>query len=161
MLADLALPHRVIPRIAEFARGGLPTPAGTDDGNQWVDGFCWLYCGQKWTRVLWIGPASVAGVQAPMYACGPCIRELQDRIWQSVLLNDEPAQSSGPTIRTDVHSPAGGRGGRHRGVVDRSAGNEPRTGQRCESHVAACCGPLPERWPTNAAGSGQYRIPMT
>ena len=78
MLTELALPHRVIPGIAEFARGGLPAPAATDDGNEWVDGFCWLYCGQQWTRVLWIGPASVAGAQAPMYACGPCIRTLHE-----------------------------------------------------------------------------------
>ena len=42
----------VIPGIAEFARGGLPTPARTDDGNPWVDGVCWLYCGQRWTRDL-------------------------------------------------------------------------------------------------------------
>lgn len=79
MLTGVALRHRVIPGITEFARGGLPAPAATDDGNEWVDGGCWLYCGQRWTRVLWIGPASVAGAQAPMYACGPCIRVLQER----------------------------------------------------------------------------------
>ncbi|MDQ0985964.1 hypothetical protein [Streptomyces sp. V2I9] len=44
MLAEVALQHRVIPAIAEFARGGLPSPAATDDGNEWVDGLCWLYC---------------------------------------------------------------------------------------------------------------------
>lgn len=56
MLTEVALQHRVIPGIAEFARGGLPSPAATDDGNEWVDGPCWLYCGQRWTRVLWIRP---------------------------------------------------------------------------------------------------------
>lgn len=45
----------------EVACGGLPAPAATDDRNAWVDGFCWLYCGQRWTRVLLIGPASIAG----------------------------------------------------------------------------------------------------
>lgn len=50
MLTEVALQHRVIPGIAEFARGGLPSPAATDDGNEWVDGLCWLYCGQRWTR---------------------------------------------------------------------------------------------------------------
>ncbi len=55
MLTEVALRHRVIPGIAKFARGGLPAPAATDDGNPWGDGLCWLYCGRRWTRVLWIG----------------------------------------------------------------------------------------------------------
>ncbi len=105
----------MIPGIAEFARGGLPTPAETDDGNHWVDGFCWLYCGQQWSRVLWIGPASVAGTQAPMYACGPCIRELQDRIWRSMLLNDEPARPAQAAVPVAPDPPTERRGGRHRG----------------------------------------------
>ncbi|MFJ4409535.1 hypothetical protein [Streptomyces sp. NPDC088910] len=92
MLTELSLQHRVIPGIAAFARGGLPEPATTDDGNDWTDGYCWLFCGQQWTRVLWIGPANVAGAQAPMYACGPCINELQERVWQAILLTDGPAQ---------------------------------------------------------------------
>ncbi|MFJ2025740.1 hypothetical protein ACIODW_18335 [Streptomyces sp. NPDC087897] len=44
MLAEVALQHRVIRGIAEFARGGLPSPAATDDGNEWAYGLCWLYC---------------------------------------------------------------------------------------------------------------------
>ncbi|WP_189525468.1 hypothetical protein [Streptomyces sindenensis] len=43
----VALQHTVIPRIAEFARGGLPGPAATDNGNEWVDGPCSLYRGQR------------------------------------------------------------------------------------------------------------------
>ncbi|CAL9534394.1 hypothetical protein SUDANB70_04124 [Streptomyces sp. enrichment culture] len=105
----------MIPGIAEFARGGLPAPAATDDGNEWVDGVCWLYCGQQWTRVLWIGPASVAGAQAPMYACGPCIRVLQERVWQSLLSKDEPARSDRPSKATAVGPPPARRTGRHRG----------------------------------------------
>lgn len=115
MLTELALPHRVVPGIAEFARGGLPAQAATDDGNHWVDGFCWLYCGQQWTRVLWIGPATVAGAQAAMFACGPCIQELQERVWQSILLNDEPARP-GPAAGSVESAPVDGRHvGRHRG----------------------------------------------
>jgi hypothetical protein len=111
---ELAVPHRVIPGIAEFARGGLPAPAGTDDGNHWIDGLCWLYCGQKWTRVLWIGPVSVAGAQAAMYACGPCIRELQEQVWQSILLNDDPVRSTRPGIPTQAEPVGGRRAGKHR-----------------------------------------------
>ncbi|WP_338671785.1 hypothetical protein V1460_02210 [Streptomyces sp. SCSIO 30461] len=115
MLTEVALQHRVIPGIAEFARGGLPTPAATDDGNEWVDGFCWLYCGQRWTRVLWIGPARVAGAQAPMYACGPCIRELQERVWQSILSKDEPALPHRSSETAEMEPSPARRTGRHRG----------------------------------------------
>lgn len=116
MLTEVALQHRVIPGIAEFARGGLPAPAATDDGNEWVDGFCWLYCGQRWTRVLWIGPARVAGAQAPMYACGPCIRVLQERVWQSLFSKDRPDRSAQRSEAAAVGRPTSGRKtGKHRG----------------------------------------------
>ncbi|RPE33847.1 hypothetical protein [Kitasatospora cineracea] len=113
MLAELSAPRLVVPGIAEFARGGLPEPPSTDDGNHWVDGFCWLYCGQQWTRVLWIGPASVAGAQAAMYGCEPCIRELQERVWRSILLNDEPAGPA-PAVAQGGRPAVSGRPGRHR-----------------------------------------------
>ncbi len=115
MLTEVALQHRVIPGIAEFARGGLPTPAATDDGNEWVDGLCWLYCGQRWTRVLWIGPARVADAQAPMYACGPCIRILQERVWQSLHSMDHPDHSTPRSEAAPVGQPTSSkRAGKHR-----------------------------------------------
>lgn len=115
MLTEAASRHRVTPGDAEFARGGLPAAAPTDDGNRWVDGSCWLYCGQRWTRVLWIGPASVAGAQAPMYACGPCIRALQERVWQSLLSRDEPTRPVRPSDATVAGPSSARRVGRHRG----------------------------------------------
>ncbi|MEV0882760.1 hypothetical protein AB0J03_02920 [Streptomyces microflavus] len=115
MLTEVALQHRVIPGIAEFARGGLPSPAATDDGNDWVDGLCWLHCGQRWTRVLWIGPAGVAGAQASMYACGACIGELQERVRQS-FYEGRPAGSTRPSESAAVgQSTSGRRTGKHRG----------------------------------------------
>ncbi|MFJ9826732.1 hypothetical protein ACIRSU_20520 [Streptomyces sp. NPDC101160] len=106
--------HLVIPGIAEFARGGLPDPPATDNGNDWVDGVCWLYCGQQRTRVLWIGPATVAGAQAPIYACGACIKELQARIWRSHRAQDAISHSApSPGRAPELRSAAGGRG-RHR-----------------------------------------------
>lgn len=115
MLPGLGLPcEPVIPGIAEFARGGLPSPPATDDGNHWVDGTCWLYCGRRRTRVLWIGPVSVAGAQAPMYACGPCIEELQERVWDSYQLRDYPDHpGQRPGCGRDGRAIAGSRG-RHR-----------------------------------------------
>ncbi len=108
------MPYRVIPGIADFARGGLPAPAATDDRNHWVDGYCWLYCGQQWTRVLWIGPVSVAGAKAPMYACGPCIQKLQDQVWESLLLSDGSAESAQIGVPAEAESSGGRPGGRHR-----------------------------------------------
>ncbi|MFJ9637331.1 hypothetical protein [Streptomyces sp. NPDC101178] len=102
MLTEVALQHRVIPGIAKFARGGLPSPAATDDGNEWVDGPRWLYCGRLWTRVLWIGPARVAGAQAPMYACGACIGALQERVWQSFFNENRPAGFTRPSESAEV-----------------------------------------------------------
>ncbi|KIF02018.1 hypothetical protein PL81_32395 [Streptomyces sp. RSD-27] len=106
------LNHLVIPGIAAYAHEGLPTPAQTDDSNTWVDGVCWLYCGQRRTRVLWIGPASVAGMQAPMFACSPCISELHKRVWQSIRLRDGSHGSTHTRIEVDDQSRP--RGGRHR-----------------------------------------------
>lgn len=113
MLTEFDLQHRVIPGIAAFARGGLPEPPATDDGNEWTDGYCWLFCGRQWTRVLWIGPANVAGAQAPMYACGPCIRELQERVWQALLLADESAPPRAAE-KPPVDPPAERSGAKHR-----------------------------------------------
>ncbi|MTE20169.1 hypothetical protein F0L17_13825 [Streptomyces sp. TRM43335] len=123
MLPEPAGPHRAAPGIPDFARGGLPAPAATDDGNRWVDGSCWLYCGRRWTRVLWVGPVNVAGVQAPMYACGPCIRKLQEQVWQAVLLNDAPTRSAQPGAPAGAEPPGRRRGGRHR-----ARGGFPRRG---------------------------------
>ncbi|GGS27778.1 hypothetical protein Snoj_10430 [Streptomyces nojiriensis] len=104
----------VIPGIEAFTREGLPAPAQTDDRNPWVDGVCWLYCGQRWTRVLWIGPASVAGMQAPMFACGPCIAELHQRVWRSLRISDEPDRPSAHARHLEQDEHGSPRGGRHR-----------------------------------------------
>lgn len=106
--------HMVIPGIASFACGGLPAPAQEGDRNPWVDGTCWLYCGQRWTRVLWIGPVSVAGIQAPMFACSSCIVELHERVWQSVCLRDELGRSGPQPTRAEEDEQTRPRGGRHR-----------------------------------------------
>jgi hypothetical protein len=58
-----------------------PPPAQSDDGNPWVDGWCWLWCGWQYTRVLWIGAVGTPGANAPLYACGACIRLLSESVW--------------------------------------------------------------------------------
>jgi hypothetical protein len=58
-----------------------PLPAQTDDQNTWVEGWCWLWCGFQYTSVLFIGATSTAGAHAPLFACGPCIAQLHDSVW--------------------------------------------------------------------------------
>ncbi|MDQ0985963.1 hypothetical protein QFZ71_003246 [Streptomyces sp. V2I9] len=66
--------------------------------------------------MLWIGPARVAGAQAPMYACGACISELQERVWQSFFNESRPAGSTRPSESAEVgQSTSGRRTGKHRG----------------------------------------------
>ena len=63
-------------------RGATPTPARatqTADGNLWMTGACWLYCRREGARVLRVGSVSTPGATGDVYACGPCIAEL-DRI---------------------------------------------------------------------------------
>lgn len=108
------LDHLMIPGIAAYTHEGLPAPAQTDDRNAWVDGVCWLYCGQRRRRVLWIGPANVAGMQAPMFACSPCITELHERVWRSVRLSDQLADPGCHPERSDGADYSRPRGGRHR-----------------------------------------------
>jgi hypothetical protein len=58
----------------------LPPVAQTGDANRWVTGHCWLWCDRDCVQVVWIGPASVQGHTAHMYACEACLRSLADRI---------------------------------------------------------------------------------
>lgn len=58
----------------------LPPVAQPRDGNAWVTGRCWFWCGRESARVLWTGPASVAGTTTGLYACGACLRLLADQI---------------------------------------------------------------------------------
>lgn len=75
MRTNPAVADVTLPVLAVLARAGQPEPPSTDDGNEWVDGSCWLWCRRAHGRVLFIGPATVSGVRVPMFACGPCIRE--------------------------------------------------------------------------------------
>ncbi|OEV13158.1 hypothetical protein AN218_04950 [Streptomyces nanshensis] len=45
----------------------------------WQDGECWL-CDADDRPVLWIGPVQTDTGTAPMFACKPCIRRLEERV---------------------------------------------------------------------------------
>lgn len=57
-------------------RDGWPLVAQTDDGNPWGTGACWLYCRREDVRVLWVGSVNTPGATGDVYACGPCLVEL-------------------------------------------------------------------------------------
>jgi hypothetical protein len=68
-------------------------------GQVWEQGDCWLWCQRQRVDVTWIGPASVGGLSAPMYACEPCIRQLGERVWLTNMrrdgsLSNEPHRAS-------------------------------------------------------------------
>ncbi|MEU5383236.1 hypothetical protein [Kitasatospora cineracea] len=136
----------IVPGIAEFARGGRPALPATDDGNDWSDGLCWLYC-LSWTRVMWIGRVTVAAADAPMNACAPCIRRLNDLLWEHLLLSGQgietgqlpaPAPAPAPTSRGPLALESGQPRARHKGrhrraVLDRwSQPWRPRTHDRAD-----------------------------
>ncbi|MFD0572512.1 hypothetical protein ACFQ0T_29085 [Kitasatospora gansuensis] len=81
------LPARmVLPGIAAFARADRPETPVPDDGNDWVLGRCWLYCGREQLPVLWIGPVTVVSATAAMHACASCISRLNDLLWDELLV---------------------------------------------------------------------------
>jgi hypothetical protein len=90
----------------------LPPTPRQDDGNHWETGRCWLWCGAVRTRVLWLGPATVAGTTTGFYACEMCVE---------VLSNQIIAERMGLDVEWGLdhfaHGPPAGRPtGRHRRV---------------------------------------------
>ncbi|WP_199840446.1 hypothetical protein [Streptomyces sp. AS58] len=68
------------PAVARRWRDVWPLIAQTDDGNQWVTDVCWLYYRRAGARVLWVGSVTTPGATADVYACGPCIAELDHMV---------------------------------------------------------------------------------
>lgn len=80
------------PWIGTLAAPGiarLPPPAEMDDGNHWITGRCWLWCGRERTRVMWIGTGTaLGGVTAHLFACASCAQSLGDQVLASQLSAD-------------------------------------------------------------------------
>ncbi|MFH0243701.1 hypothetical protein ACGRHY_15020 [Streptomyces sp. HK10] len=71
-------------------RDGWPLPAHTDDANGWIKVGCWLYRRREGVRVLWIGSVRAPGAVGDVYACGPCIAELDHMVRLRSHGRDEP-----------------------------------------------------------------------
>ncbi|MFE0421958.1 hypothetical protein [Streptomyces sp. NPDC058953] len=69
-------------------RGVWPAPARPGDGNAWVTGGCWLYCGRRGVPVLWIGSVRTPAAIGDLYACGGCVNEMALRVREQALARD-------------------------------------------------------------------------
>ncbi|UWM52057.1 hypothetical protein N0X72_25260 [Streptomyces carpaticus] len=99
-----------------------PVPPRLGDGSAWALGRCWLWCGNKHTWVLWLGPASSAGHHAPFYVCEPCLDRLHHTIidYGEAML-DAPTDAAGVRVSLYIGAddpprpgPITYRRGRHR-----------------------------------------------
>ncbi|MFE5091772.1 hypothetical protein ACFRCI_15525 [Streptomyces sp. NPDC056638] len=79
------------PALARPWRDAWPLAARTDDGNAWVTGDCWLYCRREGVRVLWVGSVNTPGATGDLYACGPCVAELDHMVRIQSHRRDAPA----------------------------------------------------------------------
>lgn len=118
-------------------------PGRSGEGDEWVSGWCWLWCGHQRTQVRWIGTVSTwGGAQAPLYACGPCLARLGDAVWDYTEASTHlPTDDQGRDIplysAVTPHSVRYRHGGRHR---------KPRTTLgRLFQHALAPAQPTPAR----------------
>lgn len=77
-----------------------PLPPRPGDGSPWALGRCWLWCGNRRTWVLWLGPASTARHYAQFYVCAPCL----DRLHHTII-DYADAMRDAPTDATGIKMP--------------------------------------------------------
>ncbi|MEW2453508.1 hypothetical protein [Streptomyces albus] len=68
------------PSVERPWRDAWPLLAQSGDGNAWLTGTCWLYCRREGVAVLWVGSVATPGATGDVYACGPCIAELDHMV---------------------------------------------------------------------------------
>ncbi|MEU3597380.1 hypothetical protein ABZ714_01390 [Streptomyces sp. NPDC006798] len=69
-------------------RDSWPGTAVSGDGNGWLTGGCWLYCGRREVPVLWVGSVHTPGAIGELYACGGCLAEIALRVRHQALARD-------------------------------------------------------------------------
>lgn len=87
----------------------LPLVAQPDDGNAWVTGRCWLWCGRELALVVGIGSASVSGVTAGVYVCGDCLGVLADQIIATQMVGGLTEGLDDIWLGDGAHGPPTGR----------------------------------------------------
>lgn len=102
-------------RLIFIVRAGMPLvkrasgAAEQGDGNAWTTGRCWLWCSRESTPVLQIGPASVNGVTAGVYACKRCVQVLADQIVATHMAGDITDGLDDIWLGGGTHGPPRGR----------------------------------------------------
>ncbi|MGW7294934.1 hypothetical protein ACWGIB_21395 [Streptomyces xiamenensis] len=86
-----------VPRLPDLIHADdRPVPPRLGDGWDWVLGRCWLWCANRHTWVLWLGPASTTGHHASLYACEHCVDRLHHTIIDySEAMTDAPLDATG------------------------------------------------------------------
>jgi hypothetical protein len=110
------------PAVERPWRDASPLVTQTGDGNPWVTGECWLYCRRAGVAVLWIGSVTTPGATGDVYACGPCLAELDHMVRVQAYERDgighraaRSAALAAPAHVPPPHAgPPRGSGGRHR-----------------------------------------------
>lgn len=83
-----------------------PLVAQAGDGNAWVTGACWLYCRREGVAVLWVGSVATPGARGDVYACGPCIAELDHMVRVQSHHRDRSADRGGQPAAHTGHAHA-------------------------------------------------------
>ncbi|KAF0651047.1 MULTISPECIES: hypothetical protein [Streptomyces] len=68
------------PAVERPWRDAWPLVARPGDGNPWNTGMCWLFCRRTGVAVLWVGSVTTPGATGNVYACGPCLAELDHMV---------------------------------------------------------------------------------
>ncbi|WP_432743719.1 hypothetical protein H7827_07785 [Streptomyces sp. JH002] len=86
-----------VPRLPDLTHADdRPVPPRLGDSSDWVLGRCWLWCANRHTWVLWLGPASTTGHHASLYACERCVDRLHHTIIDySEAMIDAPLDATG------------------------------------------------------------------
>lgn len=67
-----------------------PLPVQEGDSCPWVSGACMLSCRRDDVRVLWLGPIHAPSGIGALYACAPCVCELNQLVHEQLRARDDP-----------------------------------------------------------------------
>ncbi|MFE3904176.1 hypothetical protein ACFXPY_28650 [Streptomyces sp. NPDC059153] len=119
------------PAVARPWRDAWPPVAQPDDGHAWVTGNCWLYCRREGVRVLWVGSVRTPGATGDLYACGPCVAELDHMVCVQSHARDAPAGTeTGKEAKARNNSGSKSEACEHRQIEKRDGKTHCRTCER-------------------------------
>lgn len=96
------------PSVERPWRDAWPLAAQAGDGNAWLAGACWLFCRREGVAVLWVGSVTTPGATGDLYACGPCLAELDRMVRVQAHGRDRITERAGrcTTLAVPAHVPS-------------------------------------------------------